>query len=46
MLKYHNYDQIRMILEPKKSYGEHGPLFEDNYLFQRGKVAMINEKML
>lgn len=45
MLRYHNYDQIRRILEPKKSYGEHGPLFENNYYFQRGKVALINEKM-
>lgn len=45
MLRYHNYDQIRRILEPKKAYGEHGPLFESNYYFQRGKVALINENM-
>ena len=45
MLVYHNYEQIRRILESNKSYGEHGKNFEDNYYFQRGKAALINEKM-
>ncbi len=41
MLVYHNYDQISRILKNTKLYGEHGPAFIDNYLFQRGKTAMI-----
>lgn len=45
MLFYHNYEPIKRILESNKSYGEHGPHFEDNYYFQRGKAALINERM-
>ena len=45
MLVYHNYEQIKRILESNKSYFEHGRYFEDNYYFQRGKAALINEKM-
>lgn len=43
MLVYHNYDQINRILNNIKPYGEHGPEFVDNYLFQKGKTAMIYE---
>ena len=46
MLVYHNYEQIKRILESTKSYGEHGKLFQDNYYFQRGKAALISEKMV
>lgn len=46
MLVYHNYDQIKRILNNVKPYGEHGPEFIDNYLFQKGKTAMIYEQFL
>ena len=41
LLVFHNYDQINRILKSPKTY-EHGPKFINNFLFQKGKVALIN----
>ena len=44
LLVFHNYDQISRILKAPKMY-EQGEKFINNFLFQKGKVALINERM-
>lgn len=41
LLVFHNYDQISRILKAPKTY-EQGENFINNFLFQKGKVALIN----
>jgi hypothetical protein len=45
LLYFHNYEHIQKILYPNKSYVEHGAKFVDNFLFQKGKYALINENI-
>lgn len=46
LLTFHNYEQIQRIIYSPKFYGlEPGPRFVDNYLFQKGKYALINENI-
>jgi hypothetical protein len=42
LLSFHNYEQIQRILYSPKIYGEVGPLYIDNYLFQKGKYSLVN----
>lgn len=45
LLSFHNYEQIQRIIYAPKIYGDFGPRYVDNYLFQRGKYALINENL-
>ena len=44
LLVFHNYEQISRILKTSK-ISEQGSKFINNYFFQKGKVALINERM-
>lgn len=44
LLVFHNYEQISRILKAPKMYDQ-GSKFINNYYFQKGKVALINERM-
>ena len=44
LLVFHNYEQISRILKVSKML-EQGSKFINNFYFQKGKVALINEKM-
>ena len=43
LLFFHNYEQIQRILYSNKIYGEVSPRHIDNFHFQKGKYALINE---
>lgn len=42
LLFFHNYEQIQRILYSSKIYGEISDRYVDNFLFQKGKYALIN----
>jgi hypothetical protein len=43
LLSFHNYEQIQRILYSPKIYGEHPSRYIDNFRFQKGKYALVNE---
>lgn len=46
LLFFHNYEQIQRIIYSSKIYGEISERYMDNFLFQKGKYALINENFL
>jgi hypothetical protein len=45
LLSFHNYEQIQRILYSPKIYGDFGPRYVDNFNFQKGKYALVNENL-
>lgn len=45
LLSFHNYEQIQRIIYAPKIYGDFGPRYLNNFLFQKGKYALINENL-
>jgi hypothetical protein len=43
LLFFHNYEQIQRIVYSNKIYGDISDRHIDNFLFQKGKYALINE---
>lgn len=46
LLTFHNYQQIQRIIYSSKNYGEISDRYIDNFLFQKGKYALVNENLL
>lgn len=42
LLSFHNYEQIQRIIYSPKIYGDVGQRYIDNFLFQKGKYALVN----
>ena len=42
LLFYHNYEQVQRIIYSPKMYGNIGERYLDNFLFQKGKYALVN----
>ena len=42
LLTFHNYQQIQRLLYSSKNYGEISEKYVDNFLFQKGKYALVN----
>lgn len=45
LLTFHNYEQIQRLLYSSKNYGEISERYADNFLFQKGKYALINDNL-
>ena len=43
LLFFHNYEQVQRILYSNKVYGDISDHYINNFLFQKGKYALINE---
>lgn len=46
LLTFHNYEQIHRLLYSSKNYGEISDRYVDNFLFQKGKYALINDNLV
>jgi hypothetical protein len=42
LLTFHNYEQIQRLIYSSKNYGEISDRYIDNFLFQKGKYALVN----
>ena len=45
LLSFHNYEQVNRIIHSQKVYGEIGDRYFNNFLFQKGKYALVNENL-
>ena len=45
LLSFHNYEQIQRLLYAPKIYGQIPAGYSDNFLFQKGKYALVNENL-
>jgi hypothetical protein len=46
LLASHNYQQVQRLLYSARNYGELSTRCQDNFLFQKGKYALVNENLL